>query len=224
MSRSLLIIVSLCVSALLRAQEAEIPVHYYFSTGDFMDDKKSTDVVLLVVRKMGSDYIYVKDILDPSSRKKANDESKAWAISYEGKPYVNLKYSNNAYAKNLFVQVDIKGRFCLAVMDPEFAPVLEKADSDGSVVIGGMTHPYDGSVGGNFLDKQGVEKLIFIIDTKDLSIVLPYKANNAPVDLLSKGTLKWLVGKENYKGSKKEYKVEEIVQIVEDLNSSQKPD
>lgn len=224
MSRSLLIFVSLCASALLRAQEAEIPVHYYFSTGDFMEEKLSTEQIVLTVKKQGDDYLLVRTITDPATGKKSVDGNKAWAIAYDGKPYVNLKYSNNGYANNLFVQVDIKGRFCLAVMDPEFAPVLEKADSDGTMVIGGMNHTVDGSIGGNFLDEQGVEKLIFIIDTKDLSIVLPYKANNAPVDLLSKGTLKWLVGKENYKGSKKEYTVEEIVQIVEDLNTRQKTD
>lgn len=212
---------SLFAISFLGAQDIELPVHYYFSTGDYMEDKLSPDQVLLIVRKQGDDYIYVREINDPLTGKKSDEGAKAWAIHYKGKTYLNLKYSQNGYAKNLFVQVDIKGRFCLAVMDPEFAPVLEKADSDGNMVIGGMSHPYDGSVGGNFLDQEGIEKLIFFIDTKDLSIVLPYKANNAPVNLLTASTLKWLVGKENFKGSKKAYTVEEIVEIVEDVNRRQ---
>jgi hypothetical protein len=51
--------------------------------------------------------------------------------------------------------------------------------------------------------------------------VLPYKANNAPIDFLTKDTLKWLVGKDDFKGSKKDYTVEDIIAIVEDLNRRQ---
>ena len=52
-----------------------------------------------------------------------------------------------------------------------------------------------------YFNAAGEMKRIFLVDTKDLSIVLPYKANNAPIDFLTKDTMKWLVGKDDFKGS-----------------------
>lgn len=218
------IILSLCLFGLadsMIAQVQEFSTNYYLSTGNYMDGKSSDEKVLILFRSMSDEYIYVKDILDPQTRKKSKDGNRAWGITYEGNDYINLKYSNNAYAQNLFVRIDIKGRFCLAVMEPEFAEVLDKGAGKSNAKIGGMTHTFDSAIGGIFLDQEGHKRQIFIIDTKDLSIVLPYKANNAPIDLLQKSTLKWLVGKENYEGSLKEYTAEEIIAIVEDLNSRQ---
>ena len=56
----------------IQAQPKEIAVNYFFSTGDYMDDKLSSDQVLLNVAAMGSDYIYVKNFLDPVTRKKSD--------------------------------------------------------------------------------------------------------------------------------------------------------
>ena len=74
---------------------------------------------------------------------------------------------------------------------------------------------------GKFVNKEGKYNKILIVDTKDLSIVLPYKANNAPWEVLTKSTLKWLVGKDKFKGSTSDYTVEEIVEIVEGVNGRQ---
>jgi hypothetical protein len=214
-------LVGLGLLSFVQGQPQEISVGYYLSTGYFLSRAIHPEEVLLEVRNIGGDYIYARDILDPGTRKKSDDGNRAYAIAYEGNDYVNLKYSQNAYVPDLFVRIDLTGRFCLAVMDPEFEPVLDKAAQNSTQKIGGMTHTYDAAIGGIFVDKEGKEKQIFIIDTKDLSIVIPYKAKNAPINLLSKSTLKWLVGKENFKGSVKDYSVEEIVSIVEDLNQRQ---
>lgn len=203
------------------AQGKDLKVRYYISTDDYLADRLSIEEVQIETKDVGADYIHVKSIIDPATQKKSDDAAKPWAIQYEGKDYLNLRFSNGTVAKNLFIQVDLKGRFCLAVMDPAFTKVLDDAVHSSQMNINGMNHPVDGTIGGNFLDEQGVEKLIFLTDTKDLSIVLPYKAKNSPIDLLSKSTLKWLVGKENYTGSKKDYTVEDIIAIVEDLNRRQ---
>lgn len=204
----------------LAAQE-DITVPYYFSTGDYMSDHLGTDSILIQVKETGADYIYAQGILDPVSMKKSGDQTKIWAIHHDGQDYLNLRFSESCQANNLFIRADLKGRFCLAVMEPSFAKVLEKAVKNTTMNIGGMNHAVDETVGGNFKDEAGVEKLIFFVDTKDLSIVIPYKAKNAPINLLSKSTLKWLVGKENYTGNKKDYTVEDIMALVTDLNQRQ---
>jgi hypothetical protein len=214
-------LVALGFLGLVQGQSQEISVGYYLSTGDFLSRTTHPDEVILEVRSIGNDYIYARDIRDSGIGKKSDDGNRAYAIAYEGNDYVNLKYSENAFVPDLFVRIDLTGRFCLAVMEPAFEPVLDKAAQNPTQKIGGMTHTYDAAIGGIFVDQEGKERQIFIIDTKDLSIVIPYKAKNAPINLLSKSTLKWLVGKENFKGSVKDYTVEEIVLIVEDLNQRQ---
>lgn len=204
----------------IQAQPKEIAVNYFFSTGDYMDDKLSSDQVLLNVAAMGSDYIYVKNFLDPVTRKKS-DAAKTWAVQYQNKTYVNLKYSKNASAPDVFVQIDIKGRFCLAVMDSAFMESVDIAEHYAGNPLK-IYDPYSRNTSdAKYFNAAGEMKRIFLIDTKDLSIVLPYKAHNAPVDFLTRSTLKWLVGKDDFKGSKKDYTVEEVMEIVEDLNRRQ---
>lgn len=205
----------------IQAQQKEVAVNYFFSTGDYIDNKLSSDQILLGIEAIGSDFIYAKDILDPLTGKQSSTGRKAWAIAYAGNAYVNLVYSNNANAPDLFVCIDMKGRFCLAVMDQEFMASLNKA-IHYSRYTGKIYNP-EGRVtsDGEYFNEAGELKRIFIIDTKDLSIVLPYKAKNAPIDLLTQSTLKWLVGKDDFKGRKKDYTVEEVIEIVEDLNRRQ---
>jgi len=211
----------LIVNSAILAQDTLLTVKYYFSTGDFIDDRLSQEEVRLEVKEIGHDFIYVRNILDPATMKKAKNGSKAWAIAHEGNAYVNLVYSNNSKAPDMFIRIDIKGRFCLAVMDLDFLNSLGEAVNTTTAGLPQyIVDPKDAG-GVRFQDRDGNMKKIFIVDTKDLSIVLPYKANNAPAEHLTESTLKWLVGKENFKGSLKEYTVEEIIAIVEDLNQRQ---
>lgn len=215
-----LTLLAIIAATALKAQKTMIPVVYYFSTGDYMEDKRSADSVLIDVYKLEEEYIYAKNILDPKTKKNADDGDKIWAIRHNDQTYVNLKYSANAYTPKLFVRVDIKGRFCAALMEPDFDKVLADRWFAEQMEIGGMNHPYDNSVGAYFKDEAGLDRRIFLIDTKDLSIVLPYKAKNAPVDMIGKSTLKWLTG-DAYKGSVKDYSADEVMRIIEDLNARQ---
>ena len=216
----LLILLFLNVMTSIQAQPREIAVNYFFSTGDYMEDKLSADQIILEVIEMGDDFLYVKSFLDPVTRKKS-DAAKAWAIHYQDKTFVNLKYSGNANAPNVFVQLDIKGRFCVAVMDSAFMESVDIAEHYSGSPLKIYNPETRITSDAKYFNAAGEMKRIFLVDTKDLSIVLPYKANNAPIDFLTKDTLKWLVGKDDFKGSKKDYTVEDIIAIVEDLNRRQ---
>ncbi len=200
-------------------------MHYFFSTDDFLLDNLSAETVRLEVKEMGSDFIYVKDIADIITGKHSANGWKAWAIEYEGNAYQHLTYSYNSKAPGVFVRIDLKGRFCLAIMDQGSEDSMKPAPGyygGGLINSAAAAIAESASKGvGKFRDKEGNSKLIFIVDTKDLSIVLPYKAKNAPAEVLTKSTLKWLVGKENWKGSASDYTVEDIIAIVEDLNGRQ---
>ena len=215
-----LIFLFLNVITSIQAQPKEIAVNYFFSTGDYMEDRLSADPIILEVIEIGDDFLYIKSFLDPVTRKKS-DADKAWAIHYEDKTFVNLKYSNNANAPNVFVQLDLKGRFCVAVMDSAFMESVDIAEHYAGSPLKIYNPETRVTSDAKYFNAAGEMKRIFLVDTKDLSIVLPYKANNAPIDFLTPPTLKWLVGKDNYKGSKKAYTVEEVIAIVEDLNRRQ---
>lgn len=207
------------------AQKQEKLVHYYFSTGDYLQDYLSADEILLEVKTMGEDFIYVTGIHDPLTRKRPENGWKVWAIEYDGHAYMHLVYSYQSQAPGMFIRLDIKGRFCLAIMDMESEGSMKGAPNYYGP---GLINAAAGAIAesatkgvGKFQNEEGVYKMIFLIDTKDLSFVVPYKSKNAPAELLTKSTLKWLVGKDKFEGSKDDYTVEEIIAIVEDLNRRQ---
>jgi hypothetical protein len=203
--------------------QENIAASYYFSTEDFIAQRKSDQPIVLEIKKKGPEYIQVKDFVDPMTGEESREARKAWAIEVEDETYLNLLHSISSKAVGLLIKLDLTGRFCLAVMDEEFVDVHNKETPAlyGGGIAGAMLNE-GGMYGGMFLDSTGVKKRIFFVDTKDLSIVIPYKGKNAPIDLLTVNTLKWLVGKENFKGRKWDYTVEEIVAIVDDLNHRQK--
>jgi hypothetical protein len=210
-----------CLSTLSSAQTKEIPVHYYFSTDDLVQDRVSTEEIILEVKSMGPQFIYIKDVLDQFTGKRSERGHKAYAIEYNGHPYVNLLYSYNTKTPNLYVRFDILGRFCLAVLEENFLNSMFDSQPYSGGGLAGYSLQASVTKGGKFLDKEGNTKKIFIIDTKDLSIVVPYTVKYAPLENLTKSALKWLVGKDNFKGSTSDYTVEEIIAIVEDLNRRQ---
>ncbi len=163
---------------------------------------------------MGPQFIYIKYVRDQFSGKRSERGLKAYGILYEGHPYKNLLYSYNTKTPYLYIRIDIVGRFCLAVLEENFLKSMFDSQPYSSGGLAGYSFQSSVTDGGKFLDKEGNTKKIFIIDTKDLSIVVPYTVKYAPVENLTKRTLKWLVGKENFKGSPSDYTVEEIIAIV----------
>ncbi|MDZ4749294.1 MAG: hypothetical protein SH808_12470 [Saprospiraceae bacterium] len=112
------------------------------------------------------------------------------AIEYDGHRYINLLYSYNTKTPNLYIRLDIKGRFSLAVLNENFlSSMFESPPYTGGGLAG---YSFQSSVTneGKFIDNEGYTMKIFIIDTKDLSIVIPYKAKFAPSENLTKSTLK----------------------------------
>lgn len=203
-------------------QYNDIPVHYFLTTEDYVANRRSPEMVYLEVRAQGPEFIQIKDVIDPGTQKSSRDGRRAWAFEYDGALYINLLYSVNSPANGLFVKQDILGRFCLAVMEEDFIQAHNKASP--STYGGGLTGVIlndSGMWGGGFFDSLGMKRKIFIADTKHLTVDIPYKGKSAHIELLSSSTLKWLTGKENYKGRKWEYTVEEIVALIEDLNRRQ---
>ncbi len=217
----LTLLVVCCMYTLTGAQTKEIPVHYYFSTDDLVHDRFSTDEIILEVKSMGPQFIYIKDVLDQFTGKRSERGMRAYAIQYDGYPYMNLLYSYNTKTPNLYIRLVIIGRFCLAVLDENFLNSMFDAQPYSGGGLAGYSFQARVTNGGKFLDRDGNTRKIFIIDTKDLSIVVPYTVKYAPAENLTKSTLKWLVGKENFKGSTSDYTVEEVMAIVEDLNGRQ---
>ena len=220
-----ILLIVICCQAITWAQPKELLVHYYFATDDYLQNNLSVDEILLEVKSMGEDFILVKGIYDPATRKRPDLGWKVWAIDYEDKAYMHLVYSYESKVAGLFIQIDLKGRFCLAIMDLEADGGMKTVPGyygGGLINAASMAIAESATQGiGKFQNKEGKYKKIFFIDTKDLSFVIPYKSKNAPAELLTKSTLKWLVGKENFKGSTADYTVEEIIAIVEDLNRRQ---
>lgn len=219
----LLILFSSLTLTFLFSQPSDISAHYYFTTEHFLANQQSSEPVQFILNAQGPEFIFIKDVIDPATSKSSKEGRKAWAIEYDGDTYIHLFHSPYSRADGLFIKLDVVGRFCLAVMDEDFTAQHNKASpSTYGGGIAGVLMNYGDMWGGGFFDTTGAKKKIFITDTKELTLVIPYKGKNAPIELLTASTLKWLAGKEAYTGRKWDYTVEEIVALVEDLNQRQK--
>jgi hypothetical protein len=199
-----------------QAQMQEITTRYYFSTGDYLNGRLSESEVILVVREMGDDYIYVKDVLEKDIRKHSKNGTKAWAIEYNGNAYLNLMYSYNTKVPQFYVMLDIKGKYCVAIMGQEFLESLKKASPNLVMpgLIGSAAMAAAESWGANFADSTGELKKVLVVDTEE---ILPI-TKNSPGEFINRSKLKWFLGQKQLEGKLDEYSVEDILARAEELN------
>ncbi len=214
---TLISVILFCFTSLTKAQVNEIATHYYFSTDDYLNGRLSESEVILVVKRIGDDYIYVKDVLDPLTRKRSKTGMKAWAIEYNGNVFMNLMYSQQTEAAQFYVMIDIKGKFCVAIMEQEFLKSLKEASPDLIMpgLLPSLAVALAESWGTDFADSTGTLKKILIVDTRQ---ILP-ESKNSPGEFLNRSKLKWFLGQKQLDRKPEEYSVEEILARAEELNS-----
>jgi len=199
-----------------QAQIREITARYYFYTSDYLNDQLSESEVILEAREMGDDYIYVKNVLEKDTHKRSKNGTKAWAIEYKGNAYLNLMYSENTKAPQFYVMLDIKGKYCVAIMDQKFLKSLKNAKNDYVMMglIGSAVLTAAESWGANFADSTGSLKKVLVVDTRTTSPT----TKNSSGEFITRSKLKWFLGKKQLEAKLDEYSVEDIVARAEELN------
>jgi hypothetical protein len=220
--KSILSLGIILLPAFLSAQTQEISFQYYVATEDYLLDRRAPENPVAVVKTIGDEYISTKQILDAETRKKSKNASMAWAIVYNDETYFHLRYGYDFKVPFFFVKLDVEGRFCLAIMEPSFLKPMDKQRGSYGGGLTGVLMKDSATWGGNYKDNDGNKKKIIFIDTKNLSISIPYnRSHNAAGLLLTRDILKQLIGKDNITKDLSTYTVEEIVEIVENLNHRQ---
>ena len=198
------------------AQINDITTRYFFTTNDYLNDSLSESEVILVVNEIGDDYISVKNVLEKNTRKHSKNGARAWAIEYNGKAYLNLMYSSNTNVPQFYVMLDIKGKYCLAIMGQEFLESLKKASPNLVMpgLIGSAAMTASESWGANFADSTGALKKVLVVDTREILDI----SKNSPGEFLNRSKLKWFLGQKQLEGKLDEYSVEDILARAEELN------
>lgn len=219
MTRHLLTAVLTIIWILGNAQTTEIPVRYYLSTPDYVNNTLSEENVIVEVKEMGPKYIRVKSILNAETREKSKPGSAAWAIVFEDQLYVNMTYAYEIGAPGIFIRPDIIGHYMLIVFDEETFEAFEK---ERAIYFGaGLTGyaMYKSVIaGGNFEDANGDKKKIIFIN-RDYHTITGYKqTKNSQALLLDRSIMVDLLKKNKIERKPGEFTYEEIVELIKELN------
>lgn len=206
----------------LWAQENEVLIDFYQNTADFTKQQLSNEKFLGVVKDKGENYIWFSKMLDPVTKEKSKTGSAAWAIEYEGNTYCHLRYSIDVPTWGLFVKLDTKGRYCLAIIDlNDKGPINAPYTPYGYGLAGALTGilaQKSAHWGKSWHDAEGNKKQFLFSDTKNLSLPSRKYGDNAPFDLLKRESAKYLASKDSLDKKTTDYTVEEITDLISRLN------
>lgn len=76
-----ILLIVLCLYTVAAAQTKEVPVHYYFSTDDFVWNNLSIEEIILEVKSMGTQFIFIKEVRDQFTGKRSERGTSAWQLN-----------------------------------------------------------------------------------------------------------------------------------------------
>lgn len=218
------LLITIAVNAFIvkaQGQIEEIQFRYYQSTPDYVNRHLSDETISGKVKKISDDYIWLKlGLINTETSEKSKDAPKAWAIHYEGEDYFNMDYVTDFAAPNFYMKFDVTGHYSLIILDDEDFATLEKARQD-SYYGGGLSGVLINDAvtwGGSWLNESGEKMKLIFVNLGHLSLKSK-RGTNAPGFLLTKALLKDLIQQKDEK-KVAEYKVEEIIEIIQAKNQA----
>ncbi len=207
----------LCVSLSALAQKDAEVVSLYATTDDFVAGNKKE--ALLEVRKSGAAYFFTKNFLDIETKKKVKGGRSSWAIKRGEDYYFNMMYSDDVI-NNVFVKLEVVGRYCLAILDRETL----------NEVRAGSVNPYGGSALGllanssitwnkSMKDSTDEKRYIIFIDT---SVIAPFEYSEkvgSRGSFLRKKKVEEMMKSVNMERKARDLSFEEVMELIKDENA-----
>ncbi len=210
---TLFTIASICT---LHAQDKEIPITYYNTTVDYVNGIVNPENAIALVKEVGEDYLWVKKIINASTRKRSREGNTAWAISHDSSTYFNLQYSHDRLERGAFMKMHVEGRFCISVID--FTEKSPLQNTDQINVLGFTNFMVKETVGWGkgWRTDAGDKKHLLFTDTNMMNIV---NGKNSFINLLKRETVRILANKAGFHQKATDFTVEEIIAMISSLNS-----
>ncbi|HEY0055271.1 MAG TPA: hypothetical protein VGB63_07940 [Pedobacter sp.] len=211
-----LIVILLLSSIYSISQVKEASIALYATPSDFVHNRKANVKAIAIIKDESDQHLSLKSIIDSSSRKNIKKVFTAWGLEYNGNKYFNLQHSSDLFHPQVFIKLDIVGRYSVAFIDDNSPKILRSRESTyyGVGLAGAVTgvlvnESYKWNK--NWFDKNGKQKKIIFIDN--------YEFNPKAIgSYLSRVQLKKLLPSTDFETRVKEIPFEEIVEIIKSHN------
>ena len=164
MLKKTILILSACFLFFSAQAQDTIKVNLYKTTDDYITKKFTDTNITLVVKEIGKNYLNVKKFIDDTTGKTLKNSASTWAITYNGKTYLNLGYTNDLNNWKLFVCFDIEGNnFCSIFIGDETPNIIKNSGNYYGGGLTGVLLKESTKWGKNWTNQQGQKlKILFI--------------------------------------------------------------
>jgi len=149
---------------ILLAQNTEIPVRLYATSQDILLENAIDVQAIAFVKQQSTTHIHVKKIVDPTTGKRIRGIV-PWAIAYNGENYFNLEYSNDLHQPNVFIKLEIVGKYCAAFVDDGSPEIVRNAGTNYAFGLVGVVITESVKWNKNWETRYGFKRKILFMDT-----------------------------------------------------------
>ena len=187
-----------------------------YKTGEDYNNNALSITYKAIINEDSDVHFVIRKFIDAKTGEKIKKGKNAWAIRYNNSNYFNLSYSKYDSTQGIFVKFNIEGRYCVVVIDKD-SPFINTSYDYGGGLIGFLAGE-SGKWHKKWLDKEGVKKGIFIIDT----VIENPNFHSSSAKILNAKRLKKLIKKNKLSidtKTLKELSFEEVMEIIKLANS-----
>ncbi len=149
---------------ILIAQNTEIPVILYATSQDMLLEKAMDVQAIAVVKQQSTTHFHVKKIVDASTGKRLRGNA-PWALAYNGDKYFHLTYSDDLNQPNVFVKMEIVGKYCAAFIDDGSPEIVRNGGTTYALGVAGVLITESAKWNKNWETRYGFKRKILFMDT-----------------------------------------------------------
>lgn len=188
-----------------------------YNTGEDYNNNALSTTYKAIINEDSDVHFVIKKFIDAKTGEKIKKGKNAWAIRYNNSNYFNLSYSKYDSAQGIFVKFNLEGRYCVVAIDKN-SPFMSPTEHYGPGVLQLILAEEASKWHKKWLDKEGVKKGIFIIDT----VIENSNFHSSSAKVLNAKRLKKLIKKNKLPIDTKtltELSFEEVMDIIKLANS-----
>jgi|SRR5688572_17255351 len=214
------LLLMLCTATFaLYSQENELPVRYFASTTDFLENKLHEEEATAIVLERGEKYLRIKNILNAATKTKSRTGNWAWAVVTNNDTLINMQFTIEISAPGFYMKPDVFGHYTLFILDKETFLAYERARTNTSMALGDLAIHDSASWGGNWPTANNEKRKIIFLNRDRPTLAAAGKCKNSRGYLLTKSLLADIFFKNKIDKNLEDITVEELVEIMTMLNA-----
>ena len=223
MHKSFWVLLMLCTASFeLYSQPNELPVRYFASTTDFLENNLHEEEATAIVIERGEKYLRVKNVLNSVTKTKSKTGNFAWAIVTNNDTLINMGMTIEISAPGFYMKPDVFGHYTLFILDKETFLAYERARTNkymGQGALGDLAIHESASWGGNWPTANDEKRKIIFLNRDRHTMGAIGKGKNSQGYLLTKSLLADIFFKNKINKKLEDITVEELIEIMTKLNA-----